>query len=60
MTLDEIENGVAAPLIGDAAENCQQIAERVEPLAERTKAEIRQIVFLIDEMPLWRYPPLSA
>jgi hypothetical protein len=47
MTLDEIEHGAAPPLIADAAEN-RQLAERVEPLAEPTKAEIRQIVLLFD------------
>ena len=44
---DEVQDRL--PLACDAGEDCEQIAEGIEPFADRTESEIRKIVMLMDE-----------
>jgi hypothetical protein len=60
MTFDEVENDIAPSLVGDAAQDRQQVTEGVKPLSNSSKPKIRQIVLLLYQLPLLRYPPLPA
>ena len=54
---DQVQDRARLVLAGHSGQNRQEISQLIEPLAGRSKPEVRQIVLLLNQTSFGRNPP---